>query len=236
MLDRRTLLSGGAAAFGAALSACSMDGPLTLAPEAGEPHRNFAGRTLATPDYKAIYADYPGEPFAIRAFDYAQINPRWLRQTIEYRGSEPMGVIIVDPASKHLYFTEGEGRATRYGVGVGREGFGWNGRAQVNMKRNWPDWVPPHEMVERQPEIRAQLEQTPRGLGVRGGPKSPLGARAMYLFSEGGGHDLGYRIHGTTEPETIGTNVSSGCIRMVNQDIVHLYTRASVKTRVIVLA
>jgi lipoprotein-anchoring transpeptidase ErfK/SrfK len=239
MLDRRTLLSAApaalAAAFGAALSACSIDGPLTMAPDAAEPRRAFAGRTLRTPDYRAVYADYPGEPFAIRAFDYEQIDPRWLRQTVEYRGSEPTGTIIVDPASKHLYFTEEPGKATRYGVGVGREGFGWNGRAQINMKRDWPDWVPPRVMVERQPEIREKLEQTPRGLGVRGGPKSPLGARAMYLFSEGGGHDLGYRIHGTTEPETIGTNVSSGCIRMVNQDIVHLYTRASVKTPVIVL-
>ena len=91
-------------------------------------------------------------------------------------------------------------------------------------------------MIQRSPEIVAQLQQTPRGLGVPGGPKSPLGARAMYLFSDGGGHDLGYRIHGTTEPETIGTNVSSGCIRMVNQDIVHLFTRAAIRTKVSVLA
>ncbi|MFV0281551.1 MAG: L,D-transpeptidase, partial [Rhodoblastus sp.] len=120
--------------------------------------RNFAGRTLATPDYYAIYSGYPGEPYAIRKFDFSQMDPRWLRQSVEYKGSEPTGTIIVDPASKHLYFTEGPGRATRYGVGVGREGFGWSGRASINMKRSWPDWVPPHEMIERQPEIRAQLE------------------------------------------------------------------------------
>ncbi len=236
MIDRRDFLKFGALALSGAAAGCAGEGPLMFSPDGGAPHRPFAGRSLATPDYRAVYADYPGEPYAIRAFDYDQIDPRWLRQTIEYRGQEPPGTIIVDPASKHLYFTEEPGRATRYGVGVGREGFGWSGRAQINMKRSWPDWVPPREMVERSPEIRAQLESTPRGLGVRGGPKSPLGARAMYLFSEGGGHDLGYRIHGTTEPETIGTNVSSGCIRMINQDIVHLFTRASVGTRVIVLA
>lgn len=102
-------------------------------------------------------------------------------------------------------------------MGVGREGFGWSGEAHVNMKRNWPDWIPPREMIERSPEIVAQLERTSRGLGVPGGQRSPLGARAMYLF--GDGRDLGYRIHGTTEPETVGTNVSSGCIRMINQDM-----------------
>lgn len=204
------------------------DGPAPTRPE-------LASNTLAKPDYQAVYGEYPGEPYAIRAFEYEEIDPRWLRQTVEWKGAEPPGSIIVDPANKHLYFTESPGKATRYGVGVGREGFSWNGRAQINLKRNWPDWIPPKEMVQRQPEIAAKLEKTPRGLGVPGGPKSPLGARAMYLFSDGGGHDLGYRIHGTTEPETIGTNVSSGCIRMVNQDIVHLYTRASVGTKVTVL-
>lgn len=234
MLNRRRFMAAVAAAFGGAAAGCASDGGLMFADEGTQAHRDLAARTLARPDYRAVYAEYAGEPYAIRAFDYGRLDSRWLRQTVAYRGPEPPGTIIVDPADKHLYFTEEPGRATRYGVGVGREGFGWSGRASINMKRNWPDWVPPHEMVERQPEIRAQLQKTPRGLGVPGGPKSPLGARAMYLFAEG--HDLGYRIHGTLEPETIGTNVSSGCIRMINQDIVHLYTRAAVGTRVIVLA
>lgn len=237
MFSRRFFCVAGAASLGGTLAGCSSMGQLSVADgQAPAPTRpELAANTLARPDYHAIYGEYPGEPYAIRAFEYEEIDPRWLRQTVEYRGSEPTGTIIVDPASKHLYFTEEPGKATRYGVGVGREGFSWNGRAQINLKRNWPDWIPPKEMVQRQPEIVAKLEKTPRGLGVPGGPKSPLGARAMYLFSDGGGHDLGYRIHGTTEPETIGTNVSSGCIRMVNQDIVHLYTRASVGTKVTVL-
>jgi lipoprotein-anchoring transpeptidase ErfK/SrfK len=117
---------------------------------------------------------------------------------------------------------------------VGREGFGWSGTAKINMWRSWPDWVPPKEMVARDPQIRWQLVATSRGRGVPGGPRSALGARALYLFADGG--DTGYRIHGTTEPETIGTDVSSGCIRMLNQDVIHLYQRAPEGTQVIVLS
>ncbi|WP_330083998.1 L,D-transpeptidase [Methylocystis iwaonis] len=190
-------------------------------------------RTLSRPNYAATYGPYPGERFAVPAVNYQNIDPRFLRQTVDYPWEEPVGSVVVDPGAYHLYFVEAPGRATRYGVGVGREGFGWSGPARINMKRDWPDWVPPREMIARDPEIRARLEPTSRGLGVRGGPLSPLGARAMYLFGEG--RDLGYRIHGTLEPETVGSNVSSGCIRMVNQDIVHLYTRAAIGTPVTVL-
>jgi lipoprotein-anchoring transpeptidase ErfK/SrfK len=192
-----------------------------------------SGRTLERPDYDKVYGDYHGERFPIGAFDYRQVDQRFLRQMVQYSGPEKPGTIVVDPPSRHLYFVEVPGRATRYGVGVGREGFAWSGDAQINMKRDWPDWVPPAEMVARSPEIVAELQETPRGRGVLGGPHNPLGARAMYLF--GGGRDLGYRIHGTTEPETIGTNVSSGCIRMVNQDIAHLYPRTAIGTEVVVL-
>ncbi|MDJ0449324.1 L,D-transpeptidase [Methylocystis sp. JR02] len=191
-------------------------------------------RTLSRPNYAATYGPYPGERFAVPAVNYQNIDPRFLRQTVDYPWEEPVGSVVVDPGAYHLYFVEAPGRATRYGVGVGREGFGWSGPARINMKRDWPDWVPPREMIARDPEIRARLEPTSRGLGVRGGPLSPLGARAMYLFGEG--RDLGYRIHGTLEPETVGSNVSSGCIRMVNQDIVHLYTRAAIGTPVTVLS
>ncbi len=238
MNSRRWFCSASAAA---ALAGCSSQSPLvpdlTPSPAPGVapsgPEKPLT-RTLSRPDYSAVYGDYPGERFPIAAFDYRQVEPRYLRQTVEYPGPERTGTVVVDPGSRHLYFVEAPGQATRYGVGVGREGFLWSGNAQINMKRDWPDWIPPHEMVVRQPEIVAQLEKTPRGLGVPGGSRSPLGARAMYLF--GDGRDLGYRIHGTTEPETIGTNVSSGCIRMVNQDIAHLYTRAQIGTRVVVLA
>lgn len=212
------------------LAGCYAPRPLA---EDSAPGRELT-RTLSRPNYAATYGPYPGERFAVPAVNYQNIDPRFLRQTVDYPWEEPVGSVVVDPGAYHLYFVEAPGRATRYGVGVGREGFGWAGPARINMKRDWPDWVPPREMIARDPEIRARLEPTSRGLGVRGGPLSPLGARAMYLFGEG--RDLGYRIHGTLEPETVGSNVSSGCIRMINQDIVHLYTRAAIGTPVTVLS
>lgn len=191
------------------------------------------GATLRRPDYDRIYSGYSGEQFPILPFDYTKVDSRFLRQEVAYAGPEQPGTIVVDPAARQLFFVEPGHKATRYGVGVGREGFGWSGTAHINMRRSWPDWIPPRAMVARDPEIRTQLVSTARGEGVPGGPRSPLGARAMYLFGPHG--DLGYRIHGTTEPETIGTNVSSGCIRMVNQDVIHLYSRAPEGTKVIVL-
>lgn len=234
-LDRRYVLMGGAVATAGALSGCasgSRDMPSFggLFGDAG----TEAGGTIGRPDYKAVYGGYEGEKYPVLAFDYRQVDPMFLRQVVAYAGPAKPGSIIVDPKSRFLYFVEPGRQATRYGVGVGREGFAWSGNARINMRRSWPDWVPPHEMVARDPEIRSQLERTSRGEGVPGGPRSPLGARAMYLYGSVG--DLGYRIHGTTEPETIGTNVSSGCIRMVNQDIIHLYGRAPAGTDVTVLA
>lgn len=222
MLTRRIFALSTLTTCGMGLAGC---GSRTLVgiPEISAPRWRLETRTLATPDYGSIYADYPGERFPVQAIDYRRVDPQYLRQTVEFPRSEPPGSIVVDPAGYHLYFVESSRVATRYGVGVGREGFGWSGNARVNMKRDWADWVPPPEMVERDPDIRSQLEQTSRGLGVRGGPKSPLGARTMYLAADG--RDIGYRIHGTLEPYTVGTNVSSGCIRMINQDIIHLYAR-----------
>jgi lipoprotein-anchoring transpeptidase ErfK/SrfK len=149
-----------------------------------------------------------------------QINPRFLKQTVSYKGTEPAGTIIIDTPNKHLYLIQGDGTALRYGVGVGRPGFTWAGTKQVSLKKEWPDWVPPPEMLERQPEL-------PRHMA--GGPKNPLGARALYL-----GSSL-YRIHGSNEPWTIGTNVSSGCIRMRNEDVIDLYERVKVGTKVVVI-
>jgi lipoprotein-anchoring transpeptidase ErfK/SrfK len=237
-ISRRSLLSLGLAATSVSLAGCSgssTGGPLLGGLlDASGPRRSLSGRTISKPNYSSIYARDPSEPAPVKEFNYSQVDPAYLRQEVEYLGREEPGTVVVDPASRHLYFVEAPGRATRYGAGVGREGFGWSGTAKINMRRSWPDWVPPKEMVARDPEIRSQLVATSRGRGVPGGPRSPLGARAMYLFADRG--DTGYRIHGTTEPETIGTNVSSGCIRMVNQDVIHLYQRAPEGTQVIVLA
>jgi lipoprotein-anchoring transpeptidase ErfK/SrfK len=236
-ISRRSLLSLGLTAT-SSLAGCSRSskgGPLFGGLlDASGTRRSLSGRTISKPSYSVVYASYPGEPAPVKEFNYSQMDLAYLRQEVEYLGAEQPGTVVVDPASRHLYFVEAPGRAIRYGVGVGREGFGWSGTAKINMRRSWPDWVPPKEMVARDPGIRAQLVSTSRGKGVPGGPTSPLGARAMYLFADG--RDTGYRIHGTTEPETIGTNVSSGCIRMVNQDVIHLYQRAPEGTQVFVLS
>ncbi len=233
-LTRRRLAQGtGASAAALALSGCMSGAEMPAFGSLFGPGGSGPA-TLGRPNYQEAYASFSGEPFPIEPFRYSAVDPVFLRQDVAYAGPEDPGTIVVEPSAHFLYLVGRGKRATRYGVGVGREGFGWHGIAQINMRRSWPDWIPPREMVERDPDIRARLVQTPRGLGVPGGPHSPLGARAMYLFAAGG--DLGYRIHGTTEPETIGTSVSSGCIRMVNQDVIHLYGRAPDGTKVIVLA
>jgi len=142
------------------------------------------------------------------------------RQVVSYRGSEAPGTIIIDTPHTYLYLVLGGGKAMRYGIGVGREGFTWSGIQQITKKSEWPDWNPPTEMIARQPYL-------PRF--VAGGPGNPLGARAMYL----GGTQ--YRIHGTNDPSTIGKQVSSGCIRMTNDDVTDLYSRVGIGSRVVVL-
>jgi lipoprotein-anchoring transpeptidase ErfK/SrfK len=142
------------------------------------------------------------------------------RQVVSYATAEAAGTIVIDTPNTYLYYVLGGGKAIRYGIGVGREGFTWSGVKTVERKAEWPDWVPPAEMLERQPYL-------PRF--VAGGPANPLGARAMYL----GG--TVYRIHGTNQPGSIGKRVSSGCIRMVNEDVVDLYSRVNVGTKVVVL-
>ena len=154
----------------------------------------------------------------------AQIDPRFARQMVRYQTNELPGTIIVVPKERYLYFVLSGNRALRYGVGVGREGFSWSGRVRVGRKAEWPRWVPPAAMRKREPNLPQSVD---------GGPDNPLGARALYLFDDG--RDTLYRIHGSNEPWTSGQAVSSGCIRMRNQDVTELYTRVGVGTRVIVL-
>ncbi len=148
------------------------------------------------------------------------IDPQYLRQEVEFTGSQKPGTIVIDTPGKHLYLVQPGHRALRYGIGVGRPGFAWNGLKTVSRKAEWPDWTPPPEMLARRPDLPRHME---------GGPGNPLGARALYL-----GSSL-YRIHGTNEPHTIGQSVSSGCIRMMNEDVTDLYERVPVGTRVEVL-
>ena len=156
------------------------------------------------------------------------------RADVQYATREPRGTIVVDPLHHYLYYVEGGGQARRYGIAVGGEGFGWSGVAMVHSKQEWPDWYPTKEILERHPELTAGLKELPGGQGVPGGPDSPLGARALYLWQ--GNKDTLYRIHGTNEPWKIGSNVSSGCIRMINDDVIDLYDRVGISTKVVVLA
>jgi len=180
-----------------------------------------------------LYGPVAGEPFPVPGIRLSKIDPAYLRREVAYRTSEPPGTIVVDPVHHYLYLVEEGGRAMRYGVGVGRQGFSWAGDATINSKQEWPDWYPPKEMIERQPELKAKMSELQSGVGMHGGPGNPLGARAMYLWQ--GKADTLFRIHGTTEPWTIGKSVSSGCIRMINQDAIDLYNRTPVGTRVVVL-
>ena len=147
-------------------------------------------------------------------------EPQFQRQEVDYSGPEAPGTLVVDTPDKFLFLVEPHGKALRYGIGVGRPGFTWSGVKRISRKAEWPDWTPPAEMVLRRPDL-------PRHMA--GGPENPLGARALYL-----GSSL-YRIHGTNEPSTIGHNVSSGCIRMMNEDVIDLYNRVPVGAKVIVL-
>jgi lipoprotein-anchoring transpeptidase ErfK/SrfK len=149
-----------------------------------------------------------------------ELPPKFRRQTVDYPTSEPAGTIIIDTPNTYLYLVLGGGKAMRYGVGVGRDGFTWAGREKVSRMAEWPDWHPPTEMIDRQPYL-------PRFMA--GGESNPLGARAMYLGA------TVYRIHGTNQPSTIGSFVSSGCIRLTNPDVEDLYSRVTVGTKVVVL-
>ncbi|MCD2180636.1 L,D-transpeptidase [Rhizobium sp. GN54] len=157
------------------------------------------------------------------------VPQKYHRRVVRLSTDERPGTIIVDTNNKFLYLVEGKNRAVRYGIGVGREGFGWSGVVRVGRKAEWPGWTPPPEMV-----IRERKKGRILPAYMEGGINNPLGARALYLYNKAG-HDTAFRIHGTNEPWSIGLNMSSGCIRMMNKDVEHLYTRANVGAKVIVV-
>jgi len=189
-------------------------------PSQGQPHQQ-QGIYQQQPYYGSPRQALPMDPQQ-EASEPAQhpFDPKYEKQVVDYTGKESAGTIVVDTPNKFLYLVQGNGRAMRYGIGVGRPGFTWSGVKQISAKKEWPDWTPPAEMLVRRPDLPRHME---------GGPQNPLGARAMYL-----GSSL-YRIHGSNEPWTIGTNVSSGCIRMRNEDVIDLYGRVNVGARVIVI-
>jgi lipoprotein-anchoring transpeptidase ErfK/SrfK len=174
------------------------------------------------------YAEFNDGHYTVPAIDLANIDPQMLRQVVDYRTKEPAGTIVVDTAARHLYLVEANGKAMRYGIGVGKAGLAFQGNATINRKAEWPHWSPTENMMEREPKRYRKWAS-----GMDGGLGNPLGARAMYLYQDD--KDTMFRIHGTTEPETIGHAVSSGCIRLMNQDVIDLYGRVKTGTHVVVI-
>ena len=177
-------------------------------------------------NYREIYAGGTENDHAYPPINLNAIDPKYLRRVVAAPAGETPGSIVVDPDNRFLYHIHDDGTATRYGVGVGREGFGWSGKATIKRKAEWPRWTPPPKMVKRDP-LAAKFAG-----GMPGGVENPLGARAMYLYQ--GDRDTLYRLHGTNDPTSIGKSMSSGCIRLLNQDIMALYHNTPVGVRVVV--
>jgi lipoprotein-anchoring transpeptidase ErfK/SrfK len=210
VLNRRSFLFGSAAGLGAlALAGCANSDALMRAEAA------------------KVYGPVPDEKFPIPAVDVTKIDTKYFRRIVSYPSNEAPGTIVVDPGNYYVYRVEGDGNATRYGANVGRDGFRWSGDAYVGRKAEWPTWTPPKEMIHRQPEAAKYAG------GMPGGLDNPLGARTLYLY-QNGVYTL-YTIYSTSDPETIGTGVTSGCTGLLSQDMIDLYSRTPVKTKVVVL-
>ncbi|MCA1242573.1 L,D-transpeptidase [Stappia stellulata] len=207
LLTRRALITGAA---GLALAGCTTG-------TARRPGPVVAGPSAIDPYYLAMYAAMPQEKFPIPAVDLRKLDPVYFRQVVDYPTQERAGTLVVDTPNRFLYLVMENGQALRYGVGIGRAGFSWSGRARIAYKRAWPRWTPPAEMIEREPELEKYRN------GMEPGLQNPLGARALYIFE--GGRDTIYRVHGTMEVWSIGKAVSSGCVRLLNQDIIDLAAR-----------
>ena len=210
LLSRRFFLLGSAAGFGALGLAGCADSDSLLREQA-----------------KALYAPMPNEKFKIPAVDISKVDPKYFRQIVAYESKEPVGTIVIDPKNYYLYRIEGDGKATRYGANVGRDGFRWSGDAYVGRKSEWATWTPPKEMIARQPEAAKYAG------GMPGGLENPLGARTLHLYQDGK-YTL-YTIYATSDPDTIGQGITSGCTGLLSQDMIDLYDRTPVKTKVVVL-
>ncbi|WP_436638675.1 L,D-transpeptidase [Microbaculum sp. FT89] len=217
-LSRRAFVVGTAGLAGVALAGCTntveqaeLDSPATISP------------------YARMYGPAPDEQFPLPAVDLTAVPEKYLRRQVDYETTETVGTVIVDTKNFYLYLVQENGKAMRYGVGIGREGFEWSGRARIAWKRAWPKWTPPNDMIARQPELEPYSAANG---GMEPGLKNPLGARALYIFQ--GTRDTLYRLHGTSEEWSIGKAVSSGCVRLLNQDIIDLYDRVPIGSRILV--
>ena len=209
--NRRSFLFGSAIGLGAlALTGCATSGDMMSLAEA-----------------EKMYGPVADARFPIPAVDVKKIDPKYFRRVVQYDSKEAPGTIIVDPKNYYVYRIEGDGKATRYGANVGRDGFRWSGDAYIGRKAEWPVWTPPKEMIRRQPEAAKYAG------GMAPGLDNPLGARTLYLYKNG--VYTVYTIYSTSDPETIGSGITSGCIGLLTQDMMDLYARTPVKTKVIVL-
>ncbi|MEM5502322.1 L,D-transpeptidase [Ahrensia kielensis] len=239
-LNRRSILKFGALAPLALTGACSTVGGGPKEDGASLPRiKNPLPFTKAPefPPFEEMYAAKSDGGFSIPAVPYQKINERYLRQVVNDPTGEKPGTIIVDTRSHHLFLVLPGGKAVRYGVGLGRAGFEWSGRAEVKRKASWPKWHPPEEMIEREPKLEKYRTTYDRKTdtyegGMDGGPYNPLGARALYLYQ--GNVDTLYRLHGSPEWNSIGKSVSSGCVRLMNQDAIDLHSRANIGAQVLV--
>ncbi|MCJ8517419.1 lipoprotein-anchoring transpeptidase ErfK/SrfK [Pseudorhizobium tarimense] len=193
-------------------------------------YRPTYGLPVTNPVHRVMYGVINDGGHTLPAIPYLRIDPRFLRQEVAYQTTEAPGTIVVDTREQYLYLVQSGGKAIRYGVGLGKEGFAWSGRGVIQWKAKWPRWTPPSDMVARQPELRqfAAAEG-----GANPGLNNPLGARALYIFKDG--KDTLYRVHGTPDWQSVGKATSSGCVRMLNQDVIDLYDRVPDSTPIVVL-
>ena len=233
-ISRRSFLSLSAVTAASALAGCASTSGTS--PSYGQP-MSFpnpirAFQTTPAPtdaELAVMYGPVEDGGFLIPPVPYQQIDPRYYRQQVLDPTGEAPGTIVVDTPSRFLYLVQPGGTAMRYGVGIGREGFAWQGDGVIQWRQKWPRWKPPNEMVARQPEL---VKYSIENGGMEPGLKNPLGARALYIFS--GGQDTLYRLHGNPDWKSIGKAVSSGCVRLLNQDIIDLYDRVPNKAPIVV--
>ncbi|WDR03016.1 L,D-transpeptidase [Devosia algicola] len=207
VLSRRHMMVGATSLAALALTGCTTT----------QSRPKIAERPAIAPQYLSMYGPVLDEKFPIPAARIDLLDPKYYRQMVADPTGERPGTVVVDTPNRFLYWTMGDGQAVRYGVGIGREGFAWGGRAKIAYKRKWPTWTPPAEMIKRQPELEQYRH------GMEPGLENPLGARALYIFEDG--KDTLYRLHGNMDVHSIGRAISSGCVRLLFQDVIDLYQR-----------
>jgi len=230
--SRRAILLGGASVAALTLAGCSRREPQGRRPRLRIMERIAKRRAKRrnTSDYAFMYGPKPNEEFPLPAVNLKQVNSKFYRREVRNRTGYPAGTVVVDTKNFYLYWTQPDGTAMRYGVGLGRAGFSWSGNGKIQWKQKWPKWTPPAEMIERDPSLEKWSVENG---GQPPGLTNPLGARALYIFQNG--EDTLYRLHGTPEAFSIGKAVSSGCVRLLNQDVIDLYNRVPSGSPIVVV-